>query len=915
MRILKTSVPALLASAILAAALLLGATSGSASQQTTAPQQAATSVETQAKAKPRTAKYGGTPPLWVTHPYLAETGDGRLAVKGQVYVDPFRRPSAARPAERHLRASADRLVFSVVVAKPAYANARKPVSVRLLPDNAILARRSQTVTPSIRRLVDLNVVLDRTTSKRLRAMSFARQRAATSIVVGHLKDTDEARNPRGVWGLTQTNDASLQRRVAPMTEQMRYLGLARRQILADRGAFLKGASDTRKVATSEQDSPMYNYVYVTNQTPFTQQVSFNPNIQCMWTGASAQYPGAQSVQVPSGGILQMAYVLEPNPYVGSLGTTWAGLNGATTGVNAPGTGESGVTALINAATSTGQSFITGNLGPGLDLAAEGDAGTIGVLALMGAASVKFMTTLIDDGVKGTCSTNASQFPETFGITTTVVGFGTNNQVTAWGPSSTPTTYTPPNNWNTIQPIPQPTASTFVDAAGTAPPIAGTISDSCTPWETAQPCYFPVPVKVGTQAASTKPTTCPEPAAGQTPSTWCTFVYNTLQPMMGAQTAATYYWNGGASSYMVSNNAAPGTYTGGSASFTGGLFQNVGPSPGQPGDAWCWGKGLDGVINCSYLNGENASQIQNYNPMGAMNIALTYLSTPQYEGGLYTGLAAGASGTPEPKVVVTQGQNASGEPGLNVTCDLSGIQPYLSLPFSPGGGTTTTNGPALLSTQVNAAGNMPTGSWNVSFYGVDSNSNPVYYNTNVGSPALAQGGWSWVSPSAFTLGPNLTSTVTSTFNVAQNAMPTGFIPYADFGNLQTVQNINYNGQVATLAGIGCSVSPVLSVEGLDITGNLPGVSSVFGQIVPIVGPYTGGTTQPSGWPMPGGGVSSWPNNLYNGAPWNTWTQYAWQTPVNQVNVAFQGTPISATTKVNCTAPTSTAAASCTIPAAG
>jgi len=200
--------------------------------------------------KPRTAKYGGTPPMWVTHPYLAETGDGRLAVKGQVYVDPFRRPSAARPAERHLRASADRLVFSVVIAKPAYANARKPVSVRLLPDNAILARRSQTVTPSIRRLVDLNVVLDRTTSKRLRAMSFARHRAATSIVVGHLKDTDEARNPRGVWGLTQTNDASLQRRVAPMTEQMRYLGLARRQILADRGAFLKGASDTRKVANS-----------------------------------------------------------------------------------------------------------------------------------------------------------------------------------------------------------------------------------------------------------------------------------------------------------------------------------------------------------------------------------------------------------------------------------------------------------------------------------------------------------------------------------------------------------------------------------------------------------------------------------------------------------------------------------------
>ena len=82
MKILKTSVPALFAGAILAAALLLGATSGSASQHATAPQQATASVDMQAAAKPRTAKYGGTPPLWVTHPYLAENGDGRLAVKG-----------------------------------------------------------------------------------------------------------------------------------------------------------------------------------------------------------------------------------------------------------------------------------------------------------------------------------------------------------------------------------------------------------------------------------------------------------------------------------------------------------------------------------------------------------------------------------------------------------------------------------------------------------------------------------------------------------------------------------------------------------------------------------------------------------------------------------------------------------------
>lgn len=117
--------------------------------------------------------------------------------------------------------------------------------------------------------------------------------------------------------------------------------------------------------------------------------------------------------------------------------------------------------------------------------------------------------------------------------------------------------------------------------------------------------------------------------------------------------------------------------------------------------------------------------------------------------------------------------------------------------------------------------------------------------------------------------------------------------------------------ANAAGIGCSVSPVLTVEGLDITGTVPGVSSVFGQIVPI----NGYGTQPSGWPMPGGGASSWPSNLYSRSPWNTWTDYAWQTPVNQVNVAFQGTPVADTTALSCTQPTSTSSASCTIPKSG
>ncbi len=53
------------------------------------------------RAKRNAAKYGGTPPMWVEHPYLAEVGDGRVAVRAQAYVDPFRRPTAVLAADLH----------------------------------------------------------------------------------------------------------------------------------------------------------------------------------------------------------------------------------------------------------------------------------------------------------------------------------------------------------------------------------------------------------------------------------------------------------------------------------------------------------------------------------------------------------------------------------------------------------------------------------------------------------------------------------------------------------------------------------------------------------------------------------------------------------------------------------------------
>lgn len=560
------------------------------------------------RAKRQAAKYGGTPPMWVEHPYLAELGDGRLAVRAQAYVDPFRRPAAALAADRHLASSPDRIVFSVVIAKPEYANPRRPPSVRLLPDSRILARGSQTVTATDRGLIEVAVVLDRKASRQLRAMGFHKQRAATSIVISHLKDTHGASKAFPGWGLTQTNDASLQPRAASLSERGRYLELAKRQILADRGGLPKaqraGSRDTR----STQASPMFNYVYVTNSTPFQQQIAFNPNIQCMWTGSSVQFPGAQTAQLSSGSLLQMAYVMEPNPFFGNLNTLWAGLNGATTGMNAPGTAVTGVQALANAAATTGVDVVDAVLQGDIEIGAVGEGGPVGALVGLSAISAKFMTTLIDSpAVNGTCSTDASDFPETFGVTTTVTGFGTNGQSSAWGVTNpntgayTATTYTAPYNWNLIQPVPQPPNTTFVDTAGTAAPVNGTIPNGCSPGSTNKPCYFPYPAKVGSQTGTGNVSTCPAPSANTTPSTWCTFVYNNLQPMLGAQTSATYHWNGGAPSYMVSNNAPEGSYIGGAASFTGGLFQNIGPSPGMPGDAWCWGRGLEGVINCSYMN--------------------------------------------------------------------------------------------------------------------------------------------------------------------------------------------------------------------------------------------------------------------------------------------------------------------------
>ena len=832
-----------------------------------------------------TPAFGGTPPMWVVHPYLVKDGK-HFKVKAQVYADAFRWPSAKQKADRHLSASADKLVFSVFVAKSKYANASKPQSVNLLLPGALLAHVKQSKKVTERGVVNLSVTLDKDTSKKLASWSFKKRQAGMAIVVTHRKDTFTNQPNTPTWGMQQNNDAALQKKKAGDTERSQFLSIAKRQVNVDRQRVSVVPASQRSSWAGQ--SPMYNYVYVTNSTPFEQQVNFNPNVQCMWTGAAQQYPPAQKATVPPGGILQMTYVMEPNPFHGKAGTLWVGLQGATNGVNAPGTSTELTANLIEAATVTGENIKASLFNPEL-------YNPPGVLAAVGDAMVTFLSAfLAGDKGEGTCSSQAGEYPEEFAVTSTVTGFGATGADTAWGSESDPVKYTAPNTWMVTQPIPAPTETQYWDNTGASDPDPAVLpsgSEACqgTTTSSGQSCYWTGATTVGSQTANTATSTCADPSLNAAPSNWCSFVYKTLQPMLGAQTSATYYWNGGQPAYMVSNNAPSGSFTGGSAAFQGGLFQNVGPNPGLPGDAYCWGFGAIGVSNCSFINSLNTGLLANYNPMGAMNIQLNYLTTPQYTSGMFTELAGGISGDPVPSVSVASGTNG-GVPGINVTCDLSKVQPVLSLPFGPSNSATAQiTGSQLVSAQLNAAGTTGTGAWSVNFFGVDEDGNYVYYNPNPGKVPIDQKNASSTSGSLYALGPNLTN-ATVAFNAnGANQIANGFLPNTALGNLQTVKDMNTEGNedIAVLKEVGCAAVPAATLSGLDITGDIPAVASNFGAI----------SSNGNGWPMPGD-HTGWPASLFVNS-YGDYLNYSWQWPVDQVNVSFQGAPIRSTLSVSCT----------------
>ncbi|MCB0902515.1 MAG: hypothetical protein KDB83_10475, partial [Actinobacteria bacterium] len=157
--------------------------------------------------------------------------------------------------------------------------------------------------------------------------------------------------------------------------------------------------------------------------------------------------------------------------------------------------------------------------------------------------------------------------------------------------------------------------------------------------------------------------------------------------------------------MVSPNASKGAFTGGSATFQGGLMQYVGPSPGFP----------SGAYTCS--DGPNLppdDQFCNYTTYGEMYIQLSYLTNPEYSAGMLN-----EGNAP----VMTASVDSSGN--YTLSCDLSQMTATLSTPFGSSAPTTVEQS-TLATTPTNSSGTLPQNAqWLVNFFGVTAEGESTY----------------------------------------------------------------------------------------------------------------------------------------------------------------------------------------------
>lgn len=454
----------------------------------------------------------GNAPQWLQSPYLVGPS-GRMSVVAKVIVDAER--TRARKNQRR-----DRVTMRVTVAKRSASRVHLLRSVEVLTEDNLLQRAHRTRTVARSGVLTLRVPLSATTSRRLARRGFAGRRAALAVSVSHRKDLVRGGSPHE---LTQVSVGQLVKGKSSAATMRRNRAAAARQRRALHRSSTSGARAQTAIPKGEtKDTGYFNDIYVQNNSPFQQSITFQPVIQCMWANyyAYSPPPSASMATVNAGDTVMFQMALPAGfMYFTNSPKSWQpGLAGVEKGLNAPGTQGTLTTDLVNSANAAGQNA----MGAVFNGSSYSTAGAVGAVA---AASVRFVLSFFE-GLKVDTCTNTAEYPQLFGVSSAVVGFGTNG-----------------------------------------------VSDP-------QQAQWPATeLWAGSPAAGNQGSVTVAPSAE--------FISGTLSQALGAQTSAVYYWNGGAPAAMVSPNASSGSYTGGSATFQDGLMQYVGPSPGSPrGAASC-----------------------------------------------------------------------------------------------------------------------------------------------------------------------------------------------------------------------------------------------------------------------------------------------------------------------------------------
>jgi hypothetical protein len=623
----------------------------------------------------------------------------------------------------------------------------------------------------------MKLTLTKKVSDKLRDRGFTGRRAAIAVSVSHRKDTKKGGSAHE---LTQVSVGTLVKGKWSKAKVQRATAAAVQQRRTLRRSGALGAELADATLASTPETPFFNNIYVQNNSPFQQQITFQPAIQCMYaanTKGQAPPAAAQST-INAADTVMFQYALAGGWLEPSKSTP--GLYGWEKGLKAPGNQKTLTTDLVNAGNAAGQSA--------LKSATRGrsysQAGAVGAVA---AASVKFVLSFLK-GLDASKCTNTSDYPQLFGVSTAVTGFGTNG-------------------------VTDPTQATL--------PATNT-------W-------------AGDPAAGNQGAVTATPDSG--------FITGTLLQTLGAQTDAIYYWNGGAPAPMVSPNASKGAYTGGSATFQGGLMQYVGPSPGFP----------SGAFACS--DGPNlppGDEFCNYTTSGDMYIQLSYLTNPEYSAGLLN-----EGNAP----IMTATVDESGN--YTLQCDLSQMTATLSTPFGAAAPTTVEQS-TLATTPTNSSGQLPQNAqWLVSFFGVTAEGESTYISESLTQTTNGVN-TPYLSPNA----ANQQVSIQAASAGGSQAVALGTIAPADLNDMVTL-----DGDPAVPTQFGCTASPTVSLPGLSIT------AADGSQIANAYG---------NQWPMPTQSGKGWPAGTYGNtkAPFN----YKWQSGVKNLNVTFQGPPLSAITNV-------------------